>query len=207
MKKIAGFYFITDSELSKTGIENDVRGAIDGGASCVQYREKNKPYNEMLKEVLVLKEICRGKVPLIINDNLSLAKETDVDGIHLGQDDNDIYHARKALDDDKIIGISTHSVKEALAAEKAGANYIGFGPVFQTSTKADAGTPLGLGALREVCEAVNIPVAAIGGINPDNAESVIITGADCLCAISASIGNDTKLRVINLVRLFYPKRR
>ena len=125
-------YLITDGE---SNIINRVERAILGGVTVVQYREKKKSYDEMLKEAIELKKLCsKYKVPLIINDYIDLAKEVDADGIHLGQGDLSIKEA-KDLFKEKIIGISAHNLEEAIKAEENGADYIGFGAIFPTIVK------------------------------------------------------------------------
>jgi len=184
-----GFYFITDSGLSKNGIIKDVEAAIRGGATIIQYREKCKDIGAMVIEAREIKKVCRGKASLIINDRVDVCLAADADGVHLGQTDMDYQTARKLLGGGKTIGITVHDLKEARAAEAMGADYLGLSPVFETKTKGDAGRAAGLNFVRDVSGAVSIPTVAIGGINLENAVSVMKAGATTLCAISATVGS------------------
>ena len=142
--------------------------AINGGATIIQYREKNLDGDALLEDTKSVLEVCRkNNIKLIINDNVSLAKEIDADGVHLGQNDMDISKAREILGNDKIIGITAKTIKQAQLAEEKGANYLGSGAVFGSKTKKDA-IPMEHDLLQKICESVNIPVVAIGGINKDN---------------------------------------
>jgi len=188
MKKefIRGFYFITDSSLSKNGIQNDVICAINSGVKIVQYREKQSSTRKMYQEAIKLKEILRDAI-LIINDRVDICLAVEADGVHIGMDDMPLNITRRLVGKNRIIGVSVHNVKEALESEESGADYVAVSPIFQTTTKPDALPPVGLEILRNVKEAVSIPVVAIGGINLENAASVINAGADAICAISASL--------------------
>src|SRR5690606_39198901 len=124
---------------------------------------------------------AKYKVPFIVNDHLDLALAVDADGVHLGQDDLPLKEARKILGPDKIIGISTHALDEALAAERDGADYIGVGPVFETKSKVDVVDPVGLSYVEEVSRHISIPFVAIGGIKLHNLNSVLATGATRIC--------------------------
>ncbi|MBN1156665.1 thiamine phosphate synthase [Candidatus Woesearchaeota archaeon] len=183
-----GFYFITDKNLTKNGIIKDCELAVEGGVSIIQYREKNASTREMVETAKRIKEL---EVTLIINDRIDIALAVDADGVHLGQDDMDLKTARRMLPG-KIIGITVHDVREAMDAENNRADYIGVSPVFQTSTKADAGNAIGIETLKKIREAVKIPIAAIGGVTLENVDSVIGAGADMVCAISATVGRDVK---------------
>jgi thiamine-phosphate pyrophosphorylase len=182
-------YVITDKALSKGRPSVEiVEQAIRGGATLVQYRAKNAPGRDMVQEALALLEVTRRyQVPLIINDRVDVALAVDAEGVHLGQEDIPCTLARKLIGPDKILGISASSVEEALQAEQDGADYLGVGAVFPTGTKADAGDAIGLEGLRAVCQAVNIPIVAIGGINADNAAAVAATGVAGLSVVSAIV--------------------
>lgn len=162
-------YAVTDrSWLFGETLYEQVERALKGGVTLVQIREKNLDEASFEKEARELLELChRYEVPLIINDNVALAKKLNGDGVHIGQSDMGIAHARQLLGDDKIIGVTAKTVEQALAAEAAGADYLGSGAVFESSTKADA-KPMELALLQEICENVTIPVVAIGGITGDN---------------------------------------
>ncbi|MEJ8305794.1 thiamine phosphate synthase [Saccharibacillus sacchari] len=164
--------------------------AILGGADIIQFRDKHSGPEERLAKARALRELTRRYgVPLIINDHVQLALEVDADGIHLGQGDLSLTEARRIVGN-KIIGISTHAIEEALAAQKQGADYIGAGPVYATQTKLDAVAPVGLDYIREVSRRIRIPFVAIGGIKLHNADEVIEAGATRLCAISEIVGSE-----------------
>ena len=162
-------YGITDRSWLEGGrLSDKVQEAINGGATIIQYREKNPDGDALLEDAKSVLEVCRkNNIKLIINDNVSLAKEIDADGVHLGQNDMDISKAREILGNDKIIGITAKTIKQAQLAEEKGANYLGSGAVFGSKTKKDA-IPMEHDLLQKICESVNIPVVAIGGINKDN---------------------------------------
>ena len=162
-------YAVTDRAwLDKSTLLDKVKAAIDGGVTFVQLREKHISDSQMLELALSLLPLCRRQgVPFVINDNVKVALKSGADGVHIGQDDMALKEARRQLGDDKIIGVSAHTVDEAVAAEKGGADYLGVGAVFGTSTKADAGR-ISFKTLSEIVKAVSIPVVAIGGINAAN---------------------------------------
>jgi thiamine-phosphate pyrophosphorylase len=187
--ELRGFYFITDSELSTTSIEEQVGAAISGGARVIQYREKNKSKEDMVSVCKGLKSLCAGKAIFIVNDFVDVAFEADADGVHIGQEDTSLAEARKILGG-KIIGVTVHDVDEAVKAEEDGADYLGVSPIFHTDTKKDAGTPSGVKLIRDIKEKVKVPVVAIGGINESNIDSVIEAGADMACAISATVAKE-----------------
>jgi thiamine-phosphate pyrophosphorylase len=185
-----GFYFITDRRLCSKSDAEAVREAVEGGAVAVQYREKELPKAEKIRVAKKLMEICGGKVLFIVNNDVDVAVEVDADGVHLGQGDMSLNEARRILGPDKIIGVTVHNVAEAIEAEWEGADYVGASPIFATTTKEDAGRPAGLQLIRDVRAAVRISMAAIGGINESNINSVIDAGADMACAISATVSKE-----------------
>ncbi len=163
--------------------------AVAGGASLIQLRGKKWTSREFLDRGIQAVRLLRPqKIPLIINDRLDIALACDADGVHLGQDDIPLPYARKVLGKNKIIGISVAAPNEARAAEMAGADYLGAGPVFATLSKKDIGPVLGLEGLREIRQAAKIPILAIGGISATNAAEVIRAGADGVAVISAIAG-------------------
>lgn len=188
------FYLVTDSGLSKKGTLSDVREAVESGCRIVQYREKDKSTKEMVKEASEIKRICSDRAIFLVNDRVDIALAVDADGVHIGQDDMPIKTARKLLGKEKIIGLSVHDREEAILAEKAGADYVGLGPIFNTATKRDAGNGIGPLKIREVKGTIKIPIVAIGGINKENCEVVIQNGADSLAAISAVVCSDNVKR-------------
>jgi thiamine-phosphate pyrophosphorylase len=182
-----GFYFITDRHLCNKPVYEAIKQALEGGASVIQYREKELPIEDRIPEARKLRMLCSGRAIFIINDEVEVAQACDADGVHLGQDDMSVKTARYLLGKDKLIGVTVHNVEQAKAADKAGADYVAVSPIFQTSTKEDAGSPVGLQAIKDVKAAVMMPVAAIGGINENNIDSVIAAGADMACAVSATL--------------------
>jgi len=186
---VKGYYFITDSNLSRAGNISDVMQAAACKVEVVQYRNKNAETREMYDEAQRLREICRD-LTFLINDRIDIALAVDADGVHLGQSDMPCTTARKLLGREKIIGVTVHNLSEALEAERQGADYLGVSPIFKTATKPDAGKPAGITLIEEIREEVDIPLIAIGGINHSNAPEVIRAGADGLCAISCVVASD-----------------
>lgn len=180
-------YAVSDRAWSGSdeGFLSQVKQAIDSGVTVFQLREKNTDYEHFKDIALKIKPICKAHgVPLIINDNVKLAKEIDADGVHLGQNDLDIKAAREYLGADKIIGVSAHNVKEAQAAESGGADYLGSGAAFVTSTKTDAGA-IDHKVLSDVAHSVRIPAVAIGGITGGNISRLEGLGLDGVAVVSA----------------------
>ena len=199
---IKGYYFITDSGLSKHGNLNDVKAAIKAGVGIVQYRNKADDVKAMHEEARILKDICRG-IKFIVNDNIDVACSVNADGLHVGQKDIGYEIARNILGWDKIIGVTVRNIKEAIAAEKNGADYLGVGPVFKTATKQDAGEPCGVGLIKEIRNVCRIPITAIGGITLENCREVIEAGADAISAISAVVTkDDIKVEIEKFQELF-----
>lgn len=183
-----GYYFITDEGLSAAGVMSDVRQAIHAGARIIQYRNKTADSRRLYDEARAIRELCAGSgTRLIINDRIDIALAVGADGVHIGQEDLPYDEARRLLGAGAIIGVTVHDVEEAVAAERAGADYLGVSPVFSTGTKSDAGTPCGVETLAAVRRACRVPVVAIGGIDLSNADECIAAGADMICAISAVV--------------------
>jgi len=190
MKKIDWkLYFIADFESAKgKDLVWIVEEAVKGGATVVQLRAKNISTREFLDIGMKIHSFLKKKrVPLIINDRIDIALALDADGVHLGQKDMPLQIARKILGKEKIIGISVNNIEEAVEAENNGADYLGVGPVFPTTTKPDIRTPLGIEGLRKIREKIKIPIIAIGGINKSNVHEVYSTGVDGIAVISAII--------------------
>ena len=179
-------YGVTDRTWSgEAGLAAQVEQALEAGATLLQLLEKDMPYPLFVEEAREIKKLTdRYGVSLIINDRIDVAAAVDVAGVHLGQEDENIRKAREILGEDKIIGISVHTVAEALTAQKNGADYIGVGAVFKTSTKKDANA-LPHEVLSAICHAVSLPVVAIGGITKDNILSLSGSGVDGVAVISA----------------------
>jgi len=169
-------YAVTDRAWTQEmTLEKQVEEAILGGVSCVQLREKNLPEDEFLDEALRLRALCRRyEIPLIINDNVKIAIACHADGVHVGQEDWDPVQVRKAVGPDMWIGVTAKTVEQALAAQKAGADYLGSGAVFGTTTKVTAS--MTRQTLTQICASVTIPVVAIGGISKANVEKLEGTG-------------------------------
>ena len=179
-------YGITDRAwLNGRSLSEVVEESLKGGVTILQIREKDLNEDEFLKESKKIKALCKlYKVPLIINDNVRIAKEIDADGVHLGQGDMEITKAREILGRDKIIGITAKTVEQAVIAEKNGADYLGSGAIYATGTKADA-KRLSVESLREICDSVDIPVVAIGGLTYDNIDILEGSGIDGIAVVSA----------------------
>lgn len=170
-------YAITDRTwLCGRKIEDDVRAALKGGVTLVQLREKNVDFETLVQTAKDLKSVCREYgVPLIINDNIDAAIASDADGVHLGQGDTPVRAAREKLGADKIIGATAKTVSQAKKAESDGADYLGSGAVFGSSTKTDA-VKMDMATLKSITDSVTIPVVAIGGITGENILTLKGTG-------------------------------
>lgn len=179
-------YAVTDrSHLGEKSLEQAVAEALEGGVTFLQLREKHLSEEEILAEARALLPLCRAHgVPLIINDSVDIALAAGADGVHVGQEDLEAGTARQKLGPDKILGVSAHNVAEALRAEKAGADYLGVGAMFPTGTK-DNVVPTTPETLRAICEAVSIPVVAIGGVGPDNLPRLAGCGMAGAAVVSA----------------------
>ncbi|MBI4333293.1 MAG: thiamine phosphate synthase [Chloroflexi bacterium] len=190
MKFSLDVYIIVDLGFARGRSLPDVMAAvIRGGATVVQLREKKATTREILGMGELAKGLCRqAGIPLIINDRLDIAMALDADGVHLGPDDMPVGLARKLWRKGKIIGASAGTVEEALQARKDGADYLGVGAVYATSTKSDAGEPIGPEALARIKKASGMPVVGIGGVTPENTAPVIKAGADGVAVISAVLG-------------------
>lgn len=185
--KIKGLYAIIDNSICPEYLNIEIAQMIlAGGAKILQLRGKGLSARELLSQAMEINIFTRKAGAIfIVNDRADIALLSGADGVHLGQDDLPVAEARKILGMDRLIGVSTHNLEQAKKAESEGANYIGFGPVFGTKTKADAEEEKGLEALQEVKTSVKIPVVAIGGINIENIEKVMYTGVDGAAVISA----------------------
>ncbi len=198
--RIRGLYLITDHGERLT---ERVQSAIDGGVAVVQFRSKLHPAAEVVSLGEELKRLCNeAGIPFIVNDDPALAHRLDADGVHLGQEDGNPAAARELLGAGKIIGISTHNLEEARRAEAAGADYIGFGAMYPSTSKNVTYLP-GPDTLAEIRPKIGLPVVAIGGITRDNASSVIDSGADAVAVISAVLDHpDPALAAAELALLF-----
>ena len=183
---IGGLYAVTRETDDSARLLNEVEAALRGGAAVVQYRDKSGDVARQHEQASELLAICkRYRAPLIINDSLRLADLVGADGVHLGRDDGGIREARIVLGPEKIIGVSCYqSLDLALAAQTAGADYVAFGSFFASPTKPDA-PRADIALLQHASRVLHLPIVAIGGITPDNAESLIEAGADALAVIHA----------------------
>lgn len=183
-------YVITGEEFHPNRSMLEVmREAIEGGANIIQLRDKKSSKKEILEKAKSLRQLTKEyNVPFIVNDHIDIALSVDADGVHLGQDDLPLVEARKLMKD-KIIGISTHSIDQARAAEKNGADYIGVGPIFPTQTKEDVVDPVTITYLKEVVEEIKIPFVPIGGIKLHNVDDVLQAGGTSVCVVSEVVGS------------------
>lgn len=179
-------YAITDRHwLNGKTLYSQVELALKGGATMIQIREKDLDENAFLKEAEQIQSLCaKYCVPFIVNDNVELAVKIGADGVHVGQNDMAAKDVRALIGKDKILGVSAQTVKQALEAQKCGADYLGTGAIFPTGSKDDAQV-LGVQTLKEICSAVNIPVVAIGGISKDNILELKKSGIAGVSVISA----------------------
>ncbi len=200
MVYLGGICFVTDQRNKSESASNITSMVLQSGITCVQYREKERTRRAIYEEALELRTLTnRYNSTLIINDYADIARAVDADGVHLGQDDLSLDKARSIMKD-RIVGISTHNLAQAKEAEAGGADYIGFGPVFHTTTK-DAGKPVGVQNLKVIKQSVTIPVIAIGGINPDNLKSVIDAGADAVAVATAIVEGDINENVKKFINI------
>ena len=179
-------YAVTDSTwLNGRKLVDDVEDVLKAGATFIQLREKNATYEETIALAREIKKLTdKYHVPFVIDDNVEAAKEVDADGVHIGQSDTEAKRARDILGENKIIGVSAGNLKEAVEAEKNGADYIGIGAMFDTSTKKDH-TDMTFEEAKKITDTVKIPVVAIGGINKNNIMKLKGTGVDGVAVISA----------------------
>lgn len=185
-------YLITDRAVSGLTHEQTARRAVSAGIRTIQLREKEMPKKDIFKSAVFIRALtAKQKITFIVNDYIDVAMAVNADGVHLGQEDMPVKEARSIAGKKMIIGISTHSLTQALRAQEEGADYIGFGPLFHTGTK-DAGRPRGLRTLREIRKYVTIPIVAIGGITWDNVHEVLHAGADAVAVISGVLSGNIR---------------
>ena len=202
-------YAVTDrSWLDGETLYSPVEKTLRGGATFVQLREKKLDQKHFLKEAKELKELCkRYAVPFVINDDVEIALSVDADGVHVGQSDMEAGDVREKLGPDKIIGVSVQTVEQAVLAQERGADYLGVGAVFATSSKDDA-AEVSHETVKAICEAVDIPVIAIGGISKDNVAQLAGKGLCGIAVISAIFAQpdieaatkELKERVVEMVQ-------
>ena len=182
-------YVLISSNIAKKSVKETARLVIDGGADAVQLREKTISDRKFISLAREVRDITtkRGSL-LIINDRVHVVRKVNADGIHLGQQDMSALEARNIIGDEKIIGVSTHSITQARQAQKDGADYIAIGPIYPTSTKGHEPS-VGIEILHEISEAVSIPIIAIGAITLENLDVVLKAGASRIAVCSAIIGS------------------
>jgi thiamine-phosphate pyrophosphorylase len=197
-------YLITDRcQTQGRPLVDVVRAALDGGIKVVQLREKDLVSREVYRLALELRELtCEYGSKLFINDRIDIAMAVGADGVHLGVGSIPVVEARKLAGPNLLIGYSSHSTAEARRAEAEGADFVTFGPVYQTASKLSYGAPLGVTALKDVCQTLSIPVFALGGVNPANVAEVLSCGAAGIALISAIIGAaDPKNETASLLKM------
>ena len=188
-KEMMLLYAVTDRMWTgRQTLMEQVEDALKGGATCVQLREKELDDETFLQEAMEMKALCKKyQVPFFVNDNVEVAVKCKADGIHVGQSDMAAAKVRQQVGEEMMIGVSVHSVEEALEAVRNGADCLGVGAMFSTSTKTDADV-LTIEVLRDICAAVDVPVVAIGGISKENMSELKGTGVDGVALVSAIFG-------------------
>lgn len=202
-KEMMLLYAVTDRAwVGKQTLLEQVEDALKGGATCIQLREKELDYDSFLAEAIEMNALCKKYgIPFIVNDNVDIAIKSNADGIHIGQDDMDAAEVRKLVGDKMIIGVSAQTVEQAKKAFNDGADYLGVGAVFSTSTKLDA-CDVPHNVLKDICEAVDIPVTAIGGIKKHNIMELKNTKVDGVALVSAIFAaDDIKAECMELLKL------
>lgn len=190
-KKTMLLYAVTDRAWTeKMNLYEQVEAALKNGATCVQLREKELDEETFLEEAMVISKLCRKySVPFIVNDNVEIAVKCGADGIHVGQGDMVASDVRKRVGDSMMIGVSAHTVEEAVQAVENGADYLGLGAVFNTSTKTDVDN-MSAEMLKAICDAVDVPTVAIGGISSKNVHLLHGSGIDGVAVISAIFASE-----------------
>lgn len=188
-KSMMLLYAVTDRAwVGNMSLYEQVEAALKNGVTCIQLREKELDEETFLKEAVEIRNLCRAyRVPFIINDNVEIAVKCGADGIHVGQEDMVASDVRKRVGEDMMIGVSAHTVEEAVEAVKNGADYLGLGAVFNTSTKLDVDN-MSAETLRAICDAVEVPTVAIGGISGKNMMELCGSGVDGVAVVSAIFG-------------------
>ena len=188
-KKYMQLYAVTDRTWTENKtLYEQVNEALKSGVTCVQLREKSLDEGGFIEEAKKISQLCKQyNIPFIVNDNVNVAIASNADGIHIGQDDMGLKDVRKIVGENMIIGISAHTVEEAKFAQENGADYIGIGAVFETSTKNDVDV-IPYEKVKSICDAVDIPKVAIGGINAENILKLKGSGIDGVAVVSAIFG-------------------
>ena len=189
---LSGLYVILDAHASRgRPLMEMMMAALAGGARIFQYRDKDSSAREAYDRALPLSQAARnGDAIFLVNDRCDLALAVEADGVHLGQDDLPLALARSVMGAGKLIGVSTHRLEQVVTATEGGADYLGFGPIFETGTKLDHEPVVGIEGLRHVRSHTSLPVFAIGGISLERVDSVMEAGANGVAVISALMGAD-----------------
>ena len=187
MKQVGKLHILTDTVLQTRFSHMELAGlAIKGGADTIQLRQKSGSTREMIQVATQMKQLCADNgVTFIVNDRLDVAIAAEADGVHLGQDDFPIPIARELLGEERVIGGSASTMEEARKCLSEGADYVGFGPVYPTTSKDDANPVTGIAMLKQVVEAISLPIIVIGGVSVENVPEVIGAGAHGIAVISA----------------------
>lgn len=203
--KLPRIYPITDKTLSGLSHAEQVARLIDGGATLIQLRDKRSSPKDFLRDAEAAKKIAdQNNVNLIINDRVDIAMVIDAAGVHVGQSDLPVDIARRLMNKGRMVGFSTHNLQQAGLAVEAVVDYVAFGPIFSTETKADRDPSVGLDLLTSAAKVVrDVPLVAIGGITAENCGSVLAAGADSVAVISAAVGDGANItqnmrRLLNL---------
>ncbi len=202
--RLQGLYAITDSRLSGKQLVESMEAAVAGGVRILQYRDKSTDSGRRKQEAAALRQLCRQHgILFFINDDVELARQVDADGVHIGQSDTRLPAARQQLGADKLIGVSCNNQLEwALAAQQQGADYVAFGRFFPSTTKPEA-PQAELSLLEQARQQLELPIAAIGGITPENAGQLRQAGADMLAVINGIFGQpDIEAAARRLSRYF-----
>lgn len=188
-RELLQLYFIMGSNNTSKDPVQVLKKAIEGGVTCFQFREKGpgaKTGTDKFALGQQFRDVCREhQIPFVVNDDVDLAVKLEADGIHIGQDDASIEDVREKVPHNCFIGVSASTIEESFEAEKRGADYVGVGPIYKTTTKADALEPIGVSGLQSIRDATSIPIVAISGISEATAGSVFEYGADGIAVISA----------------------
>ena len=201
-KRIGRFHVLTDLRFQQRFSHAELaRLAMEGGADTIQFRQKSGSVRDMLAEANHVAAVCRERgVPFLVNDRLDVALACRADGIHLGQQDFPVREARRIMGPEAIIGGTATTVEEALAIQEAGADYVGFGPVFPTTSKDNPSSVKGVAHLAQVCAAVRVPVLAIAGISVERVEPVMRAGAHGVAVMTAVTTAKNPARVARAFR-------
>jgi thiamine-phosphate pyrophosphorylase len=205
MDKIGKLCVITDTVVqTRYSYEEIAELAIEGGADIIQFRDKSMPTGMLIETAKRIKKLCDSynerKVLFIVNDRVDVVLASDADGVHIGLEDIPVRSARKLLGKNKIIGGTAHSLREAIQAEKDGADYVGYGHIFATSSKQKATLPVGIEELSVVCGKIKTKILAVGGIDLQNAKQVIEAGAYGIAVIGSVVKADNPMKAVKQLR-------